>query len=284
MAGGVDSFEEISRHQYFITDKDNLSFIDHLIRYGNLVKTQQTNTLFDDDTSYQKAQKKPNIPKGEEWAPLYRLNKEKELIGIYLSSHPLDDFKLEIKNFTNCTLAELQNLDNMKNRELSVAGLVTEVRHLTTKTGRPFGAFILEDYSDSYKFTLFGRDYEEMRKFMYEGYSLLIKGTVLQNTWRKDAEIWEFRIKSMVVLNNAREDIVQNLSLRVSLSDIDEELIREIYEETEKFPGKARVRFSIYDESEGIAVELFSRNKLVSVTNELVRFLDDHPLIDYRVS
>jgi DNA polymerase-3 subunit alpha len=126
--------------------------------------------LFDTDTSYQNAQKKPAVLKGEEWPPLYKLNKEKELIGIYLSSHPLDDYKLEIENFTNCTLAELQQPENQKNKELSVAGLVTEVSHMTTKTGRPFGSFIIEDYTDSHKFVLFGKEYEDYRKYMYEGY------------------------------------------------------------------------------------------------------------------
>ena len=118
---------------------DGTTFIDQLVRYGNLVKTQHTKTLFDMDTSYQEAQKKPDILPSEEWPPLVRLNKERELIGVYLSSHPLDTYKLEMDNFTNCTLAEFEQMDSLKNRDLAIAGLVTEVRHLTTKTGKPFG-------------------------------------------------------------------------------------------------------------------------------------------------
>ena len=284
MAGGMDSFSQIERHQYFLTDKENLSFIDHLMRYGNLIKSQQTKTLFDDDSSYQNAQIKPAIPDGAEWAPLFRLNKERELIGIYLSSHPLDNYRLEIQNFSNCTLAELQDIERLKNRELAVAGLVTEVKHLTTKTGRPFGALTLEDYTDSYRFVLFGRDYEDYRKYMYEGYSLLVKGNIVQNTWRKDAEIWEFKTKSMVVLNNAREEMIKNLAIRIALDDLNDQIINDIQAHAEKSPGNARIKFSIYDENEGIAIDLFSRNTTIAVSNELISYLDDQPDIEYKVS
>jgi DNA polymerase-3 subunit alpha len=284
MAGGFDSFGDIGRHQYFITDKESQTFIDQLLRYGNLVKTQLTNTLFDTDTSYQQAQKKPIVPKGEEWAPLFKLNKEKELIGVYLSSHPLDAYRLEIENFTNCTLAELQQEGNLRNRELSVAGLVTEVKHLTTKTGRPFGSLIIEDYTDSYKFTLFGKEYEDYRKYMYEGYSLLIKGSFQLNTWRKDSEVYEYKIKSVTVLNNAREDIVKNLIIRISVNDVNEELINDIQSCVSNNHGKAGIKFCLVDEAEGISVELFSRNASVSVTNELIKYLDDRPELEYKVN
>lgn len=284
MAGGFDSFETVKRHQFFITDKENLSFVDHLVRYGNLVKSQQTNTLFDQDTSYINAQKKPNIPDGDEWPPLVRLNKEKELIGVYLSSHPLDDYKLEIENFTNCTLAQLNELEVLRGREIAVAGLVTEVKHLTTKTGKPFGTLVVEDYSDSYKFMLFGRDYEDFRKYLYEGYSLLIKGSVQQSLWRKDAQIWEFKVKSIMVLNNAREELVTNLAIGLSLNDLNDELIKEIKQRTSQSNGRTRIKFCIYDESEGISVELFSRNTSVNVTNDLLLFLKDRPELSIKVS
>ena len=283
MGGGFDSFKDMDRHQYFLTDKDDLSFIDHLIRYGNLMKTQQTRTLFDNDASYQETDT-PRVPQGEAWAPIFRLNKERELIGVYLSSHPLDDYKLEIDNFTNCTLSELNEIDNLRDRELTVAGLVTEVRHLTNKNGRPFGILLLEDYTDSYKFMLYGRDYEDYRKYLYEGYSLLIKGNVVKNTWKKEQDVWDFRIKSMLVLNNARNEIVNTLDLRLSLSGLNDDIIEEIQGEVGKYPGKARIKFSIYDEEEGISIDMFSRNVTVEVTNQFLHYLDGHPEIDYKVS
>ena len=283
MAGGFDSFGDIDRYQYFYTDKENMTFIDQLLRYGSLVKTQQTNTLFDMDQSYQKTNK-PEVPEGEPWAPLYRLNKEKEHIGVYLSSHPLDDYKLEIENFTNCSLAELQQIDKLRNRELAVAGLVTKADHLTARNGRPYGSIIIEDYTDSYKLVIFGKEYEDFRKYMFEGYSLLVKGSVQRNAWKKDADIWEFRVKAMTVLNNARDEIVNSLSIRMSLNDVNEEIIDEIREQTAKNSGKAQIKFSIYDEKEGISVDLFSRNTSVTVTNQLISYLKERPEIEYKVS
>jgi DNA polymerase III subunit alpha len=284
LAGGFDSFPEIQRYQYFITDKESINMVDNLVRYGNLIKAKQTNTLFDFDTSYKNAQRRPEFQSGEEWPPLVRLNKERELIGIYLSSHPLDDYQLEIKNFTNCTLAELQNLQNLKGKDISVAGLVTEVKHLTTKTGRPFGSLIIEDYTDSYRFMFFGKDYEEYRKFLYNGYSLFIRGFVQPNPWKKESLELEFKIKSILLLNNARDELVKNLSIRMSIEDLNEDLISEIHEQSDKNKGKSTLRFNIYDDSEGISVEMFSRNMSVLVTNELIDFLNSHPEIEYRVS
>jgi len=284
MSGGFDSFPQIDRSLYFITDKENLSFADKLIKYGTLVKTKQTSTLFDFDASYQNAQRKPEIPVGEEWPPLVKLNKEKELIGVYLSSHPLDAYKLEINNFTNYTLADLQDLNSLNGKEISVAGLIIDIKHLTTKTGRPFGSVILEDYSDSYKFMFFGKDYEDYRKYMYPGYSLLIKAIVQPNLWKKESSELEIKIKSITMLNNAREELVHKLSMRLTLSDLNDELIKELRKQVDTNKGKASVKFIIYDDKEGMSVGLFSRNSSVTVTNELVEYLEAHPEIDYKVS
>jgi DNA polymerase-3 subunit alpha len=143
---------------------------------------------------------------------------------------------------------------------------------------------MIEDYTDSYKFMLFGKEYEDYRKYMYEGYSLLIRGSFQLNTWRKDAEVFDFKIKSITVLNNAREDIIHNLLIRLSVNDINEEFIREIHEKTSQNTGKARIKFCLVDENEGISVELFSRNTSVSASNELIKYLDERPEIEYKVS
>jgi DNA polymerase-3 subunit alpha len=275
MAGCFDSFEDIKRHQFFHTDAEGLTFIDQIVRYGNLVKTaQNTNTLFGNDSSYQEAQKQPDIPVCEEWPPLERLNREKELIGIYLSSHPLDDFKLEINNFTKNKLSDLQDLNSLFNKQISVAGLVTEVKHLTTKTGRPFGAFTVEDYSDSHRFVLFGKDYENYRNYLFEGYSLLIKGTVQENPWKKDVRELEFKIQSIVLLANVRDELVKGLSLRMPLSDISDKKVEDILKHAEEAKGSAHLSFKIVDEEEKMDIEMFSRNILVEVTNDLVEYLE----------
>jgi DNA polymerase-3 subunit alpha len=188
--------------------------------------SQDTNTLFGNDESYQNTQQKPIIVDCEEWPPLERLNREKELIGIYLSSHPLDNFKLEMKYFTKNKVADLQNLDALLNKNVSIAGLVTEVNHLTAKTGKPYGKFTMEDFTDSYQFYLFGKDYEKYRNYLFDGYSLLIKGVVKKRDWgNKDVE---FKINSINILANVREDLVKEIALNLPLSEISESTIDDI--------------------------------------------------------
>ncbi|MBN2484702.1 MAG: DNA polymerase III subunit alpha [Bacteroidales bacterium] len=284
MAGCFDSFVTPKRHQFFHADNDGLSFTDLIVRYGNLVKNQQpSNTLFGNDSSYASAQKRPDIPACEEWPPLERLNREKELIGIYLSSHPLDNYKLEIRNFAKQTLADLHDLNNLFNKQVTIAGLVTEVRHLTAKNGRPYGTLVIEDYSDSYKFMLFGKDYEDFRNYLFEGYSLLIKGIVQENPWKKDVRELEFKIKSVSLLANVREEMVKSLSLKLPLQDLTDELVEKIHQQATENKGKANLSFQITDSSDGLGIEMFSRNTLVNVTNELVEFLEKND-IEYAVN
>ncbi len=284
MAGCFDSFSEIKRYQFFGKDNEGLTFIDQLVRYGNLVKNQSnSNTLFGNDSSYQEAQKKPDILPGDEWPPLERLNREKELIGVYLSSHPLDDFKLEIDNFAKYSLSDLQDLPALENKQVSVAGLVTEVKNLMTKTGRPFGAVTIEDYTDSHRFMLFGKDYEDFRNYLFDGYSLLVKGTVQENPWKKDVRELEFKIRSITLLANVREELVKNISLKMDASEVTEDVVEKIHEQALKSKGKAHLSFQISDQSEGMSIEMFSRNTMVNVSNEFLEFLEKNS-IRYAVS
>jgi DNA polymerase-3 subunit alpha len=195
----------------------------------------------------------------------------------------LDDFKLEINNFTKNTLSDLQDLNSLFNKQVSVAGLVTEVKHLTTKTGRPFGSFTVEDYSDSHRFVLFGKDYETYRNYLFEGYSLLIKGTVQENPWKKDFRELEFKIHSLTLLANVRDEVVKGISLRMPLSEVSETSVERILEQAEKSKGNAHLSFKIYDEEERMELEMFSRSVLVQVSNEFVDYLEKNN-IDYALS
>lgn len=282
MSGGFDSFSEMKRHQYFLTDESGASFIEQLIRFGNRVQSQgnATNTLFGNLNSIELV--KPRLLQGEEWPPLVKLNKEKELIGIYLSAHPLDNYSIEIKHFCNLSLGELRDLPALKGRELSVAGIITSVRHSMTKTGKPFGGFTLEDYSDSFSITLFGKDYENFRKFMYEGYSLLIKGTVQENSWKNTPEL-EFRIKSMYVLSNAKDELIKNIQLRVPLNELSEELLRKLKDFTENGKGTTLLKIAVFDIEENISVDMFSRARKVQLTDEFFDFLTRNPALEFKL-
>ncbi|MCK4466258.1 MAG: DNA polymerase III subunit alpha, partial [Bacteroidales bacterium] len=155
-AGAFDCFPDVKRGQYFALDKKGSSFVENLVRYGNKVQNEKRTSqksLFGESAGFEFI--KPEIPKTEDWPKLKRLNKEKETIGIFLSAHPLDDYKFEIEHFCTATLSQFNDLESLKGKELTIAGIVTGVKTGTTKTGRPYGFLTLQDYSDSYRFALF---------------------------------------------------------------------------------------------------------------------------------
>ena len=282
ISGCFDSFDDIERHQFFIEGPDGTNFIDQLVKYGNLVSNQQsTGTLFGNDESYQQAQKVPEIPQGERWPEIVKLNKEKELVGVYLSSHPLDNYRIEMDYFVRNTLDDLNNLEALKGREISVAGLVTEVRHAISNTGRHYGTFTLEDYSSSYKFFLFSREYEEYRKFLYENYTLIITGNVGEKYNREELE---FKIKSIKVLDHSLKELIKEVQIKVSVTDITERTIVELKSEAEKHKGKTHLKFTLVDPVEHISLDMFSRNMSVDINNDFLGYLKSRPEFEFKLS
>jgi DNA polymerase-3 subunit alpha len=281
MAGGFDSFE-LQRHQYTEMDENGNTFIEQLVRYGNKAQnnSDQTPTLFGNMSSIEVI--KPRAPKVTEWPPLVKLNKEKEVIGIYLSSHPLDNFKLEIKQFSNTTLAELRDLEILRGKEVSIAGMVTTVRHATTKTGKPYGSFTIEDYSDTFSITLFSKDYENFRRFLYEGYSLLIRGTVAENTWKSTPEL-EFRIKTIYMLSSARDELVKTIQIRMPINLITDSFIEDLNQHTHKNSGSTNLKIQIYDPAESISVDFFSRAHRVNLADDFIDFLEGNGEIEFKL-
>jgi len=283
-AGAFDNLDKVKRGQYFVTTENKEStFIESLIRYGNMFqndKDTQQQSLFGGKDTIEIS--KPPIPTEENWPKLEKLKREKEIIGVYLSAHPLDDFKMEIEQFCNATLADFDDLNNIKGRELTIAGIVTEVRHAIAKNGNPYGFLTLQDYSESYRFALFGKDYENFRKYCYEDYSLLIKGKAQPKPYR-DNEL-EFKIKQIMLLSQVREDLVESISLTIPLNSISNGLIEEIKEFALTKKGKAILKFKIVDTEENIVVNMFSRSERIDITNELINYLDEKSEIQYSIN
>jgi DNA polymerase-3 subunit alpha len=210
------------------------------------------------------------------------LTKEKEVIGIYLSSHPLDNFKLEINQFCNNTLAELRDLETLRGKEVSVAGMITMVKHATTKNGKPYGSFTMEDYSDTFSITLFNKDYENFRKYLYEGYSLLIRGLIAENTWRNNPEL-ELKIKNIYLLSSVREELVKNIQIKLPLDIITDAFLEEFTEHARRSPGNTNLKILVYDTSENISVDMFSRSQHIALSDELIGFLSANQEIEFKL-
>jgi DNA polymerase-3 subunit alpha len=285
LAGAFDCFAGISREQYFSIDQKGQSLIENLIRYGNNVKTVKNSsqhTLFGEGEGFKMVRPEP-VP-CPEWPKLEKLNREKEVIGIYLSSHPLDDFRLEIQTFTTSTMAELQNLKDLLDKDLTVAGMVTETRNGIGKNGKPYGSFTLQDYTDSYRFVMFDKEYVEFSKYCVNGYYLLVKGRVQKRKFREKEEVIEFKIKTINLLSSVKDDLIKSVTVRIKVEDVTGELIREISEILKDNQGETELKFLFYDSEDKISLLMFSRNIRIRLNNELISFLEDHPSLDYKIN
>jgi len=283
VAGAFDCFAEITRSQYFSLDTKGSSFIESLIRYGNNAKTikmSSRQTLFGDSVGFDMIKPEPAVC--PDWPKLEKLNREKEVIGIYLSSHPLDDFRLEINTFTTTTLAELQNLRDYLDREVIVAGMVTETKNGTGKNGKPYGSFILQDYTDSFRFILFDKDYIDNSKFLTAGYYLLIKGRVQKRRYKDDQ--LEFSIRNINLLSSVKDELIKSVTLKIDIENLNEEMINELIDLIRENKGETELKFLFLDKDDRISLPMFSRTIRVRLNNDLISYLDDHPGIEYKVN
>ncbi len=283
VAGAFDCFTSMTRAQYFSLDTKGSSFIESLIRYGNTAKTIKSSgqhSLFGDSGGFDMV--KPEPAQCPDWPKLEKLNREKEVIGIYLSSHPLDDFRLEISTFTTATLADLQNLRDWLERDVVVAGMITDTRNGIGKNGKPYGSFTIQDYSDSFRFMLFDKEYIENSKFCVIGYYLLITGRVQMRRFKED-EI-EFKIKKINLLSSVKDELIKFVTLKIDPADVSHEMIHELKELVLENKGETELRFLFINGEDKVSLPMFSRTYRVRLNNELISFLDDFPGIEYKVN
>ena len=278
VGGAFDSISDLPRSAYFASDGREGTFLEALVRYGNRVQSEKANvqqSLFGGGNAEADIQKPEPLPH-EPWTKLEMLNKEREVIGIYLSSHPLDDFSVIIRHYCHSTLGDLQDLPSMKNKDFTVAGMVTSVTHLTTKTGKPYGRFTIEDYNSSHEFVLFSKDYENFRRYLYEGYYLLVRGRVQERTYNPNE--LECRINSMMMLSEAQETLIRELTIALPVTELTEDIVSQLKETINENRGNVTLRVKVLDPQADVAVNLYSKTLKVGMTPGMVRFLDDNAL------
>ncbi len=261
-AGGYDSISGFSRCKFFGVDqRDNngVTYIEQLMRYGQRYQSEKNNaqqSLFGGDTGTTDITP-PVIPACAEWSQLEKLNKEREVIGLYLSAHPLDDYKVIIRNMCKTQVGDLDHLDELKGKEIAVAGMVVAVQNLTTKTGKPWGKFKLEDYNGTHEFALFGKDYENFRKYLFSDYFLFIRGRVQPRPYN-DQEL-EFRITSMMQLSELQE-AVKEVHVQLAVEEITRDLIARMGRSVKEAKGNTLLRLNVYDRQAQVSLNLFSKS------------------------
>ncbi len=219
LAGGFDSFDGIKREDFFVKNAKDETFVEVLVRYGNkyqMDKAAAVNSLFGGEHQVEMAT--PEIVKAPSWGALERLNKERELVGIYLSAHPLDEFAVILENVCNAHMAELADLTPLQNRDLVLGGIVTAVREGYTKTGKPYGVAKVEDYSGAAEFAFFGNEWVEKKNFFSEGMFLYMHGKCQPKKWKQ--EEWEVKINQIELLPEVKEKVVEKLTVTAPLSAI----------------------------------------------------------------
>ena len=280
-AGGFDSISGFHRCKFFGTDlrdSSSTTFIEQLVRYGQRFQSEKDNaqqSLFGGGEGVVDIQH-PVIPACQDWSTLETLGKEREMIGLYLSAHPLDDYAVIIRNMCKTQLSDLDNLESLRGQEIAVAGMVIATQNLVTKTGKPWGKFTLEDYNGTHEFALFSKDYENFRKYLFNDYFLFIRGKVQPKPYN-DKEL-EFKITSMVQLSEMRDTMIKEMYIQLAIEDITREMIEELMHRIKESEGSTTLRVNVYDRDAQVSVNMFSKRHKVSLTSNLVSFLEDNEI------
>ncbi|WP_026966370.1 DNA polymerase III subunit alpha [Algoriphagus terrigena] len=285
MAGAFDCFKEHHRRQYLEAPDNDLSLIEKATKYAQKVQQEEDSaqvSLFGGGSGNMDIPL-PSVPPMEPFSQIQQLNIEKEVVGLFISGHPLDQFKLEIDAFTNTPLTALTDLESLKGKnELKLAGSVSTFAHRTTKNGKPFGTLTLEDYHGSFTFFLFGDDYVRFKEYFMSGWFIFLTGQVAQKKWGGDNEV-EFKINSMMLLSEVRGKMIKGLRVNIDLDNLTLDLMEKLETITSKYKGDAKLYIDVIDRKENITLELFSKRFAIDPSADMIRELQGLPEVVYRV-
>ena len=290
LAGGFDSFGDAHRAQYLYQESETSGiFLEKIMRYGQQYQQNQNSSqtsLFGETQE----QELPGIsfPQVEPWGQLEQLRKEKEVIGFYLSGHPLDDYSLELEHLCNATLKVLEEEKRtLAGKEFIVGGIVSKPSppNLQTRKGKPFGKFTLEDYKGSAEFYVFDELYSNSKSYIEtEGTPLLLKFRIEERRFQNgnDAPNYQLAVKSIQFLGDALNNLNKKVSIDVNLTDITDTFVNDISDMVDKYPGENPIVLNVSENEEKFTVELPSRTKKVEVT-AFARELKKMPGVKYHL-
>ena len=273
-AGSFDCFKDTHRAQYFFDEGDGITFLEKAIKYG--AKHQENSnsaqvSLFGEASEVQIAE--PQIPPCEEWGTMEKLAREKEVIGIYISGHPLDDFKIEMQNFCNATLDIFSNLEPVINRELTFGGVVSDVQHRVSKQGKGWATFIIDDYTSSQEFRIFGEEYLKFRHFLVKNSFVHVRVFVKEGWKNKETgKVGDPRLQfnSFMLLHDVMDNHAKKLSIHLDINQLKEHTVKQLEELFGMHKGNQALNFVLHDAEEKITLQMPSRNQKVKISQELL--------------
>ena len=284
-SGAIDSLNpDILREQYLGTTSKGENFLDVLMRYG--ARYQESKfaaeaSLFGDFEQVEVAT--PPIPQEfVEWSTLERLNKERELIGIYLSAHPLDDYAVVLTDVCNTHASDMKDTNNLINRDLTFGGIVTNVRRGVGKKGQAFGFVTLEDYTGTMELPLWGQDWAKWGIYMTEGAALFITARMQPSRFRPD------RIDTVIgkidYLSDVKDKVIENITITMPLKSLTEDIVLSLSEITKNNPGTAQLFFHIIDPEGQMNLTLLSRSSQISVNQSMLNYIKSIPELTYQIN
>ena len=265
MAGAFDCFNDLHRRQYLYAPSGEMNLLEKAARYAATLQHEEQAaqvSLFGGPQGLEMP-----LPRAEECEPYSEIEKlriEKEVTGFYISGHPLDQYKLEIDNFCTCTV---DKVNNYRNQEIAVAGIVTKSLERQMRNGKPFGLITIEDFQTSLDMALFGEDYLSNRHRLSVGEFVYVKGRVEERYNRPD--VWELQPSQVQLLSELREKMTRGIRITLPAARLDAALIHRLEELTHAFPGTCTLKVCLQDEQENIAVELLSRRYKINPDNRL---------------
>ncbi|WP_412986800.1 DNA polymerase III subunit alpha [Pontimicrobium sp. IMCC45349] len=276
-AGGFDGFGNTHRAQYFHDTGDGVTFLEKTIKYANKYQENENSaqvSLFGEASDVQIPE--PEVPPCEEWGTMEKLAREREVVGIYISGHPLDDFKIEMKTFCNGTVSLFNDMASYVNREITFGGVVTDVQHRVSKQGKGWAAFTIEDYLDSYEFRIFGEDYLKFRHFLMISNFVYVRafireGWVNRDTGKKGDPRIQFN--NFQLLHDVMDTYAKKLSIQVNIKDLKEDTIASLKDLLHMHQGNHALNFVVYDNKEKIKLTMPSRRQKVKISQELLNEL-----------
>lgn len=277
-AGAFDGFSDIHRAQYFyIPQGETGNLIEKVIRYGGAYQNEKNAaqvSLFGESGSDQIPP--PKIPACEPWGEIEKLKIEKDVVGFYISGHPLDQFRVELENFCTCTI---DKIFDYKNKDITIAGILSKVVIRQGKTGKSFAIFSVEDYNETTEMAMFGEDYLKNAHMLKQGEFLYIKGKVQQ---RYNSDQWEFRPNNLQLLADMRGKLCKGIQVNIDIRRLNTETIDHIEKLVVEHKGSCHLKVLLSDNSQNMNIEMYSRKYKIDPNNMLIEGLSQLEGVGYK--
>ena len=284
LSGGFDCFSELKREDFFAKTSKGDQFIDTLVRYGQLYqaeRAQARNSLFGEDNAVEIST--PPIVKGEQWSDIERLNRERDLVGIYLSAHPLDEYKVILDSLCKTSCQELEDVQRLTDREQVVlGGIVTAIRQKYTKTGKPCGFVTIEDFNGSGVLPLFGEDWGRWSGMFVEGSTVYILAEMKQRF--RDSNLYDMKVTDVKYMQTVKDSTLTKLTISINTDKLDARTVEELNEIITENPGKTQLFFQLRDSQGKKHVLLKSQSRTVDVRSQLINYIDQQEALEYKIN